>query len=74
MLFSPDGRDYLSRECYLDCSEIYEDDYNRILNQLIKDTGAHLGQMSDLDLELVTSQIKIAKTIPDDVKKKYGVI
>lgn len=74
MLFLPDERSYLENKCYLDCSEIYEDDYSRILNQLIKTPGACIGQMNDHDLVLVKTQIKIARTIPTAVKIKYGIV
>lgn len=72
--FEPDGRKYLEWKSYLDCSEIYEDNYSKILNQLIKNPRAHIGKMDDSDFEIVTTQIKIAATIPLTIKQKYGII
>ncbi len=72
--FEPDNRQYIDNKCYLDCSEIYEDNYSRILNQLIKKPSACIGRMADSDLALVKTQIEIANTIPRAVKEKYGII
>jgi hypothetical protein len=71
--FEPDNRQYLDRKSYLDCSEIYEDNYSRILNQLISNPKAHIGQMDNSDLELVKIQLKIATTIPPSMKQEYGI-
>ncbi len=70
--FGPNG--YLDKISYLDCSEIYEDDYNRIVNQLANKLQAYIGQMDMADLKIVKDQIKIASTIPESIKKKYGIV
>jgi hypothetical protein len=71
--FEKDGRSYLDQKSYLDCSEIYEDNYSRILNQIIKKPSAVIGNMGSKDFFVVKTQIEIATTIPPAIKNKYNI-
>jgi len=73
MLFNNEGREYLDRKSYLDCSEIYEDNYHTILNNIINNPSCIIGSMSKIDLDNAKKQISIAVTIPKTVKEKYGI-
>jgi len=73
MQFNKEGRNYLYRKSYLDCSEIYDDNYHTILNNIIRNPNCIIGNMNKADLDTVKKQVSIAITISKSIKEKYGI-
>ncbi|MCW5910350.1 MAG: hypothetical protein KIT62_04710 [Cyclobacteriaceae bacterium] len=67
------SRDYLDHDSFLDCSKIYEKEYEDLLAVLQNDTSCLIGQLSSDDLILVKRTVKEARTIPLRTKKKFGL-
>lgn len=69
-----EGRDYLDRDSYLDCSKIYETSLEEIRNLLVDDPHVHLGDMSSNDISEGSRLIIRARTIEHKLKRRYGFI
>ena len=69
-----DGRDYLDRDSYLDCSRIYETSLQEVRNLLVDDPRRHLGDVSSDDLSKASKLITRATTIERKLKRRYGFI
>lgn len=69
-----EGREYLDRDSYLDCAQLYEENFEVISRMLLRDITVYLGRMSGEDLLKVKSLVALAKSIPFKLKKKYGFV
>ncbi|MET7259323.1 hypothetical protein [Dyadobacter fermentans] len=69
---SPEGRDYLSGDCFIDCSELLEKSKESVIEYITDNPGELLGHMSDDDQREVQVKIMQAKTIPPYKKRRYG--
>lgn len=72
--FTADGKEYLDRNSFLDCSKIYELMAGSLLKKMVDDIGSDLGEMAEADLIKVFERLKNAKTIPAKIKRRYGII
>jgi hypothetical protein len=72
--FKADGKEYLDRNSFLDCSRIYELMASSLIEKMVDDIGADLGEMAEDDLIIVFERLKNAKTIPAKIKRKYGIV
>lgn len=72
--FTADGKEYLDRNSFLDCSKIYELMAGSLLKKMVDDIGSDLGEMAEDDLIIVFERLKNAKTIPAKIKRRYGII
>jgi len=68
------GREYLDRDSYVDCSRIYEDEYDVVLSAIKRDLGCHIGTVSMEDLQAITEQFQICRTIPKKQKIRFGIL
>ena len=68
------GRDYLDHKSFLDCSQIFEDDTERVKMLMTNDVNIHKGELSKEDFDNVFKKVKSAKTIATKIKRKYGFI
>jgi hypothetical protein len=68
------SRDYLEHDSYVDCSRIYEDDRNVLLEMIKADLSCCIGQVSSADMERIESFLKAARTIPLKQKRRFGLI
>jgi hypothetical protein len=68
------GRDYLEHDSFVDCSRMNEADVELIKTRMTHDVRIHLGELSTTDLEDVVEKVKNARTIPRNVKRKYGLL
>ena len=67
------GREYLDHDSYLDCAQLYEEDFGKIRRMMIEDMGIFIGQMSKEDFLEAKKLVASAKTIPSKIKRKYGL-
>jgi hypothetical protein len=68
-----ENREYLDHDSFLDCSKVYEKEYEDLLAVLQQDASCLIGQLSTDDLKLVKKTVKEARTIPVRTKKKFGL-
>lgn len=68
------SRDYLEHDSYVDCSRIYEDDNETLLEILKKDLSCYIGQVSTADMAMIEAKLRIARTIPPKQKRRFGLI
>jgi hypothetical protein len=68
------SRDYLDRDSYVDCSRIYEDDRDALLEVIKADLSCHIGQVSPADMEMIDLSLRTARTIPLNQKRRFGLI
>lgn len=74
LLENNDGREYLAHDTYVDCSEVYEEDYEEMVAALSKDFDRYLGNVSDKDMDLIEATIRACKTISPNKKKRFGIM
>ena len=67
------GRDFLDQNSYLDCSQLYENNYDILLNKCIADINIYLGAFNNTDLAIAQNHVKSAKTIKRRLKRRYGL-
>lgn len=67
------NRDYLDHDSFLDCSKVYEKEYEDLMAVLQHDASCLIGQLSTDDLRLVKKTVREARTIPVRTKKKFGL-
>jgi len=67
-------RNYLDSDSYLDCSHLYEWQFDRLKAKFIAKPEIYLGRLSETDLTKIKQTIIAAKTIEKRLKKRYGFI
>lgn len=70
--FMPDGRDYLSHKCHVDCSKLRPIPLDELEQAIENRPEIVIGRLSDEDLNLVRTQIVNSTTIKGKLKKRYG--
>lgn len=73
LLLESKNRPYLDRDSYADCSRIYEDEYNTVLDAVKHDLGCHIGNLSEEDMESIAKLLRACRTIPQKQKQKFGI-
>jgi hypothetical protein len=73
LVFTVNGREYLNRTSYIDCSKFNYRDTKEIEQALEDRPDAIIGELSSQDLELIITTIKLASTINGKYKKRYGI-
>ena len=74
LYFECEGREYLDHDSYLDCAQLYEENFEVISRMIMRDFSIYLGRMSDEDFLKVRGLVELAKSIPFKLKKKYGFV
>lgn len=74
LFLKSEGRKYLKRNSYLDCSSIYEMDFEELKEKMIENPAIFLGNMSNEDFSRARKKIIAAKTIEPRLKKRYGFV
>lgn len=70
--FERDSRDYLDKDCYLDCSNLIIKDYDQIKIAVTKKPEAILGELNESDWTTIKNTIIESPTIKGKYKKRYG--
>lgn len=71
--FTVNGREYLNRTSYIDCSKFNYRDTKEIEQAIEDRPDAIIGELDEQDLELIITTIRYAPTINGKHKKKYGI-
>ena len=66
--------DFLDHNSYLDCSQLYEWGYEKVVEGIMKDLDAPLGKLSKSQLKKVRSLVGSARTIERSKKKRYNLL
>jgi signal-transduction protein with cAMP-binding, CBS, and nucleotidyltransferase domain len=74
ILFEAKNREYLEKDSYIDCAQLYEMDFQSLKNELLEDIQIHLGTLTKEDITELRNTLKIAKTIEKKLKVKYSLI
>ena len=69
-----EGRAYLDHDSYVDCSRIYPDEFEGVLEKIKADLRCHIGNVSKDDMDLIIAELISARTISKKEKQKYGII
>ena len=70
--FPAQEREYLDKDCYLDCSRLVFKNFDEIYRAVADNPGAFLGEVSQEDWKLIKQIVVDSPTIKGKVKKKYG--
>ncbi|MBL7712356.1 MAG: hypothetical protein JNL13_07835 [Chitinophagaceae bacterium] len=73
VLISQEGRSYLSKDSYVNCTQMVYKDRGDLMDLLVNHPEAHLGEFSDNDYKLVRDKVCDSKIITAGKKKEYGV-
>lgn len=73
-LMEAHDRPYIDHDSYLDCSRLYEDNFQRLKDNYVLDTKTYLGQLTEADLVRVKQLVISARTIEKRKKKRYGLL
>ena len=73
LLFSSEGRPYLERDSYIDCSKLMFRDTEEIYSAVDENPNVVIGELSLEDLKYVMDTLKYAPTIKGKYKKRYGL-
>lgn len=73
LLFTSEGRPYLDRNSYIDCSKLMFRDTEEIYSAVHNNPDAIIGKLSEEDLKYVMNTLKYASTIKGKYKKRYGL-
>ncbi len=71
--FNSDGRNYLNKKSYIDCSKLTERKTEDIGSVIDSNPEAIIGYLSEADYERIAEAIRSAPTIKGKYKKKYGL-
>ena len=71
--FKKQNRNYLDKDCFLDCSQLFEKTFEAIKNLLLDNPDYILGELSTKDIHILKSTVKTARTIPVKLKKRYNL-
>ncbi len=64
--------DFLSHDSYIDCSRLYDIEYNKIETIYITPSGGYKGVLTQNDISSLKYMIKNSPTIEKKTKGKYG--
>jgi hypothetical protein len=70
---APEGREYLTKASYVDCSRLIIKNCEEIISILKKKSDSVIGEMNESDLKLVVNKLKKSPTIKGKIKKRYGL-
>lgn len=73
-LMEAHDRPYIDHDSYLDCSRLYEDNFQRLQDKYVLDTRTYLGQLTEADLVRVKRLVISARTIEKRKKKRYSLL
>lgn len=68
------GRPYLDHNSHVNCSQIFEQEVEKVKEILAESPGVHLGNLNEVDLKNVTDKIRGAITITRKQKRKYNLL
>ncbi len=71
--FKKQNRNYLDKNCFLDCSQLFEKTFEAIKNLLLDNPDYIPGELSTKDIHILKSTVKTARTIPVKLKKRYNL-
>lgn len=67
-----EDRPYIEHDSFLDCSQLYEMDFQILKEHCVADVGVHIGETADTDFEKIKNLAASATTIETKKKRKYG--
>lgn len=73
MPFSSKNREYLTKDCYLDCARIKEKSISWLRSELHKSPKAYIGSMSSRDLELVKMTVANSGLLSNKQLKRFDL-
>lgn len=71
---SPDERELVEYDCFIDCSKIYEKPLESISQLLKENPSCDRGMLNSVELGRVQEKIYSASTISPRDKKKFGLV
>ncbi len=69
-----EGRNYLDHDSFLDCSNLYEYEYNKLLEKCIEDIQTYLDILNEKDMVKILNLTATAKTISRKLKNRYDLL
>lgn len=71
--FEKEGREYLDKNCFLDCSKLTPKEYEMIADAVKNKPESVLGTVSEADWVRIKESIINSPTIKGKYKKKFGL-
>lgn len=69
-----DGHQFIDKSCYLDCSDILEQKYLRLLDIVKQDTSTFVGEIPDHLFRKVCQELYNSKMTSMKILKKYSIM
>lgn len=64
---------FLDHDSFLDCSHLYERSINTLKNEFTHNLNIHLGQIGNIELEVIRKIASSSHTIERKLKKRYNL-